>query len=496
MQQRLAEHGVRVAIDAEQILKDYESDELVYARILALGTKFLTKEDAERIIGEVKKEKEALPTSKVLEVEVKRSSDYNPLAAEYSSDVKIFHTRDVTGKSRTTGEVDDFVSYFRSRYEKLAKLLHGPSRHAYMDLGDAKRHQGQYVKAICLVSKIDKTKKGNLLLEVEDLTGKFKVLIMAPGGDKRREKAAEKGQMIVLDDVIAVIGKVAEAFLIAEDIEWPDMPITKERKLSENDVATIYLSDIHFGSKYFLDKWFERMVEWLNGRGEQKELAGKVKYIVVAGDIVDGIGIYPNQEKELLIKDAVKQYSMFDDFVNRLPDHMEVIVAPGNHDAVRRGEPMPAIGKDLITSDVISVGNPSAVSIEGIKHLIYHGTSMDSLIATLPSRPGNEISYKHPERVMLEYLKRRHLSTIYGGNPIVPEKVDYMVIEEEPDVLHCGHVHKNGYMLYRGTVLINSGTFQDRTEFQVKQGHIPTPALVPIYEMKTGKLRTLDFKTE
>jgi DNA polymerase II small subunit len=238
------------------------------------------------------------------------------------------------------------------------------------------------------------------------------------------------------------------------------------------------------------------MVEWLNGRGEQKELAGKVKYIVVAGDIVDGIGIYPNQEKELLIKDAVKQYSMFDDFVNRLPDHMEVIVAPGNHDAVRRGEPMPAIGKDLITSDVISVGNPSAVSIEGIKHLIYHGTSMDSLIATLPSRPGNEISYKHPERVMLEYLKRRHLSTIYGGNPIVPEKVDYMVIEEEPDVLHCGHVHKNGYMLYRGTVLINSGTFQDRTEFQVKQGHIPTPALVPIYEMKTGKLRTLDFKTE
>lgn len=85
---------------------------------------------------------------------------------------------------------------------------------------------------------------------------------------------------------------------------------------------------------------------------------------------------------------------------------------------------------------------------------------------------------------------------MYGGNLIIPEKVDYFVIEEEPDVLHCGHVHKNGYANYRGTLVINSGTFQDRTEYQVKQGHVPTPAIVPVYEAKYGKLKSIDFKSE
>ena len=486
MLKTLAEEGVRVALDAEELLKQCENNEDIIKRLVLLKKALVTKEDVEILIDETKKEQIEL-VNKIPEIEVKRSSGYRPLAAEYSADIKISHTRDVTGKSRTTGEVDDFISYFRSRYEKLSKMLHGPSKYTYMELNEVKKHVNQTVKTIVLVSNIRQTKKGNILLEVEDMTGSFKIVISPTRG---KEKLFEKAGTVLLDDVIAIIGKVLDPYIIADEIEWPDLPITREKKTSENDLASIYISDIHFGSRYFLDSYFELFTEWLNGRGEQKTLAGKVKYVIIAGDVIDGIGIYPNQEKELVIKDMTKQYAMFDDFVSRLPDHIEVIVAPGNHDAVRRGEPMPNIGKDLITSDVTSVGNPCTVSIEGLKHLIYHGTSIDSLIATLPN-----MSYNHPEKVMVEYLKRRHLSTIYGGNLIIPEKIDYLAIEEEPDVLHCGHVHKNGYTLYRGTVVINSGTFQDRTEFQVKQGHVPTPALVPIYEMKYGKLTTLDFKT-
>jgi DNA polymerase II small subunit len=113
---------------------------------------------------------------------------------------------------------------------------------------------------------------------------------------------------------------------------------------------------------------------------------------------------------------------------------------------------------------------------------------MDSLISSVPG-----LSYTHPERVMVEYLKRRHLSTLYGGNPIIPENIDYLIVEDPPDILHGGHVHKNGYTKYRGTVVINSGTFQDQTDFQIKQGHVPTPCLVPVYEFKHQRLRTLDF---
>jgi len=237
-----------------------------------------------------------------------------------------------------------------------------------------------------------------------------------------------------------------------------------------------------------MEGYMKEFLDWVNGRNGAEDLASKLKYIIVAGDLVDGIGIYPNQEKELTVTDIYKQYNLFDDFINSLPDHITTIVIPGNHDAVRRGEPCPALGSEYLKSDVISLGNPSTVLIEGLRHVIYHGTSIDSMISAM-----SHLSYKRPEMVMEEFLKRRHLSPIYGGNLIIPEKVDYLIIDEEPDVLHVGHIHKNGYGYYRGTLMINSGTFQARTEFQIKQGHIPTPGIVPVYEMKYARLKTLNF---
>ncbi|MBN1169742.1 DNA-directed DNA polymerase II small subunit [Candidatus Micrarchaeota archaeon] len=462
----LSARGIRLTTDAEAVLPSNPPNEL-FQKILALGKPLISREDILLLIN----------------VEVKRPSFFSPPAKEYSANIKIDHRLDVTGKSRTKGGVDNFVSHFRNRYERISRMLRRSGTGDNIDLCDVVRHINEKVRIIVLVSDVRETKKGNLLFEVEDLTGQFKVVVS-------NEKAMEKARNVLKDDVVAFSGKILEPFLIAEEIEWPDLPVIREKKRTEIDVASAYLSDIHFGSRYFLDKYLDTFSDWLHGRGEAKELAGKVKYLNIAGDIVDGIGIYPNQEKDLVVKDIYRQYQMFDDFLEDLPDHIEVIAGPGNHDAVRRGEPQPAMGKDLFESDIHRVGNPCSFSIEGIKHLMYHGTSIDSMIASVPGT-----SYSHPEKVMTEYLKRRHLSPLYGGNLIIPENVDYMVVEEPPDVLHCGHVHKNGYTQYRGTFVINSGTFQDRTDFQIKQGHVPTPALVPVYEMKYGRLHTLDFKS-
>ena len=51
-------------------------------------------------------------------------------------------------------------------------------------------------------------------------------------------------------------------------------------------------------------------------------------------------------------------------------------------------------------------------------------------------------------------------------------------------------------MTYRGTTLLNSGTFQDRTDFQVRMGHVPTPGLVPILEAMSGKMNHISFLGE
>lgn len=468
----LAEKGVRLTVDAEDLLKSRAPDQSLLDRILLLEKPLVSKQDLE-----------ALLSTGAPETEVIRPSRFAPVAKEYSSNIQLNHKRDVTGKSRTRGEVENFISYFRNRYERLSRLLRRNGVPT-VELADIRKHLNDKARVVVLVFEKRETKKGNLLLEVEDMTGTFKVVISAG----RDGKLLQKARSVLTDDVVAISGKVLEPYMIAEEIEWPDLPVVREKKAAEVDVAVAYLSDIHFGSRHFLQRQLESFVDWLHGRGEATDLAGRVKYVVIAGDIADGIGIYPNQERELVVKDIYQQYKMFDDFLQNLPDYVEVIAAPGNHDAVRRGEPQPALGKDLVSAELTCIGNPSCVAIEGISHLIYHGTSIDSMIANIPGA-----SYTHPEKVMVEYLRRRHLSPVYGGNLIIPENVDYMVIDDPPDVFHCGHVHTNGYTQYRGTLLINSGTFQERTDFQVKQGHVPTPALVPVYELKHSRLRTLDF---
>jgi len=475
--QALRDAGIRLTPEAHGFIKGDERAAANVERLLLLGKPILGKEDIEELLRDVEKVPVPVP------VEVKRASGFKPLAKEYSPDIRISEHKDISGKSRCTGTLEDFVGYFRNRFERTRRLL----KERITDLpvvnsADLKAREGQDCRIIAMVTEKRMTKKGNMLVTAEDELGSVKVVVPS---DKPCYQLAER---LLLDEVVAFDVRVLGALLIAKEITHPDIPVAHEQKLCEKDVAIVYMSDLHLGSRYFMDKHFNRFLNWLNGNEGDRELAGKVKYIEIAGDIVDGIGIYPNQEKELVVKDIFKQYEMFDTMMESIPDYIEVIVSPGNHDAVRRAEPQPFIPMELIKSDVRKVGSPSFLEIEGLKHLVYHGTSLDSIIASISG-----LDYARPEQPMLELLKRRHLSPVYGDNLIVPEARDYLVIDEVPDIMHMGHVHKNGHMQYRGTVIINSGTFQERTDFQVRMGHVPSPALVPVYEVKLGRIRTVDF---
>ncbi len=421
-------------------------------------------------------------------VVVKRPAEFRPIAKEFEPKISIDAKRDVTGKSRTKSSIDDFVKHFRNRFERISRLFpysNGDYTTIHVEDINKSTYQGTKVRVICMVYDKMKTKKGNIMLYIEDLTGIGKAIV-----SKTSSIFNQVDGEIIHDDIIALYGTIRNSFLIVDSFEFPVARKSQPELDESRDLAIAYISDTHVGSKYFIKNAFTKFIKWLNGGiKEQRDLAGMVKYVVVAGDIVDGIGIYPGQEKELVVKDVYKQYELFESYISQLPDYIEVLVIPGNHDAVRRGEPSPAISRDMIKSDrVILGGNPTFAEIEGLKHLIYHGTSMDSIISAIP-----KLSYEHPEEAMAEMLKRRHLSTIYGSNPIVPEIVDYMVIDTLPDVFHAGHVHKNGYKLFRGTLILNTGTFQERTPYQIKMGHIPTPGEVYVYRPIKKKLNSVRF---
>jgi DNA polymerase II small subunit len=465
-------------VQAEEWLSSHPNAKAVVDKLLEKPVMFVTPETLDELAAEADKIPEP--------IEVSRALSFHPAAKDFEPRFRIIDSKDVSGKSRCTGTLDDFVAHFRDRFERERKML--KARVTANPIVTTKTLKGSInstVRLVAMVTEKRPTKKGNLLIFAEDEEGTTKIVVPS------NEKCFEQSKSLIPDDIVAFDGKVTTDFLIANAITWPDMPVMREQKTSERDVAVMYLSDTHVGSKNFLEKEFSHLLSWLNGREGREDLAGKVKYIEIAGDVVDGIGIYPSQEKELSIKDIYKQYQTFCELISQLPDYITVIVSPGNHDAVRRAEPQPCIPEDLIKQNNIrSIGSPSYVDIEGLRHLVYHGTSLDSVISNVG---GLNDGYMKPEKPMLEILKRRHLSPVYGDNLIVPEKRDYMVIDDEPDVVHMGHVHRNAQMLYRGTTLINSGTFQSRTSYQIKLGHVPTPCLVPVMELATGKISHLDF---
>ncbi|MEM3030891.1 MAG: DNA-directed DNA polymerase II small subunit [Candidatus Micrarchaeia archaeon] len=484
---RLTEADRLVTADAARLIGTLEDPGYVAEQILLEKTApIVTVELVQEIVR--KREEKKIP----LPVEVVRSSGFAPAAKELEPDLRFLPDKEVTGKSRCTGSLDDFVLYFRDRHKRLESVLLGHhSNLATVPISSLRKSaRGSEVRVIGLVADKRVTKNGHILLELESEDDTAKVLAL------KSEKSGDvfsAASSVLLDDVIAVEGRLSEAFLIASQITWPDVP-PREARRAEREVCAAFVSDTHVGSRNFLEGPFKRMLSWLNGNcppGE-RELAGKVKYLFVAGDAVDGVGVYPGQENELAILDIHDQYKAFCELLAQVPNYIEVIVIPGNHDAVRRAEPQPAIGAELVKDhappNAHFLGNPSQLEVEGLRALLYHGTSLDSIIAAIPNS-----SYERPEKAMAELLKRRNLSPIYGENPIIPEHRDYMLIDEAPDLIHMGHLHKNGADRYKGTFLLNAGTWQARTSFQIRLGHVPTPCFLPVYNLRSLKLDVINF---
>ncbi|MEM0200989.1 MAG: DNA-directed DNA polymerase II small subunit [Candidatus Micrarchaeaceae archaeon] len=425
-------------------------------------------------------------------VEVIQPLDFKPIAKEYDAQYKI----NITKVEKTGNTIGDFSNFFNDRYKKLKDILN-----TRINLGRiitsnkiSEYIDGKEITVVGIVNEKFITKNGNILINVDDEEGSLRILVMKPNKFSKKESIElfEGAKKIINDEVIAVKGSISRVFIIAKSIIFPDVTI-RNRKKTEEDLAIAFTSDTHVGSKLFLEKEFLRFIEWLNGNvNYRRDLAGKIKYLVFGGDIVDGIGVYPEQDKELSISDIYKQYAAFFRYAEMIPDYIKVFIIPGNHDAVQRADPQPKLSDNLIQDfkkeNVNFLTSPSYLNINGLNVLTYHGNSLDSVIHNIVG-----CNYFKPEMAMVEILKRRHLSPIYGENPINPGRTDPLVIQEEPDILHMGHVHKNGNIEYHGTQIINSGTWQARTNYQLKLGHIPSPSLLPIYEMKKGTIQELNF---
>lgn len=400
--------------------------------------------------------------------------------------------KDTSNQSYTSGDIGNLIEYFQNRYKKLSGILsQRPELRTFQKINEITENQTD-LNLIVMITDIRSTKNGHYLIEVEDDTGSLPILV-----SKDNDELINYAKNLMKDEVIGVIAEKRAGsenqLAICKNLIDPGVPRIDRKEV---DFGTVFTSDVHIGSSTFLEDAFVRFVKWLNGdfgNEEQMEMANNVKYMIVGGDIVDGIGVYPNQDKELAIKDITAQYDEAARLLGDVRSDIKIIITPGNHDASRVAEPQPAVPEKYAKSlyklnNVEFLSNPSTVSLDGLKVLIYHGRGIDDMVMG-----SNDFSHERNDLVMREFLNKRHLAPLYGERtPLASELEDHLVIDTVPDVLHTGHVHINTYTNYKGIHCINSGTFQTQTEFQKIYNIVPTPAIVPIIDVG-GIYKPLDF---
>jgi DNA polymerase II small subunit len=401
-------------------------------------------------------------------------------------------------------EIQDFVKYFKHRYHAIETILR--NRTELQNITSISRILAKKDKEnIALIGMvIDKqiTKNNNINLTVEDPTGQIRVLI-----NKNNQENYEMAKETVLDEVIGIVGVNGDKIIFASNILLPEIPLHKELKKAQDEAYAIFLSDLHVGSIKFLPNEFNKFLKWINqetGNDKQKEIANKVKYLFIMGDLVDGVGVYPDQEKELVITDIYKQYEECARLLAQIPQNIKVIICPGNHDAMRISEPQPPIYKDFANpiwqlKNVTLVSNPALINIHssdkfpGFDVLMYHGYSFiyyADKVESIRAEGGIDRS----DLIMKFLLKRRHLAPTHSSTLYVPDaNSDPLVISKVPDFFVTGHIHKAMAANYRNITTICGSCWQEKTSFEEKLGLHPEPTRVPIINLQTREIKILRF---
>lgn len=424
------------------------------------------------------------------------------LPAEEIAPVEILKTYNKKSTKRT---YKDFVAYFNHRFKALNMILRNRSelRNATAITRVLKR-PNENTSIIGMIKSKETTKNGNIMLTMEDQTGEIKALIT-----QKKTDLLEIGKNLVLDEVIGVTGMTGEGIIFINELLYPDIPITHELKKGPEEEYLAIIGDPQVGGKEFLKQDFEKMLQWFNcklGNEDQRKIAEKTKYVIVIGDLVEGVGVYPGQEQDLEIKDIKEQYAAFTHLLKKLPKHLQIICIPGNHDAGRLAEPQLAVYKDFAEElyameNVHMISSPSWLRIgrrpgfEGFLVLLYHGYSLiyySDNVPTIRERGGQ----KRAELIMKFLLQRRHLAPSHGSNLYIPDPdEDPLVISDVPDFFITGHIHRMASANYRGVTMINASAWCDVSDDQLKRGLEPQPGRLPVVNLQTRDLRVINFYT-
>ena len=489
--------------------RDVESVKLIIERIgnytqKRIITKNLfdqNKEQAYKVFStlpeENQRELETLKIKLGLSIEISKEIE-KPKKSEHETLVNGVRVISTIPASSKKLETKDFVNYFRGRFNEMKRFLQDSPKLTNLVSINKISGNSQGTSIIGIVSDKRITKNKNILLEVEDLTGKIRILI-----NQNKPELYKEGEEISLDSVLGFIGSGNGEIFFANEIIFPDSYLT-ERKKSFAEEYALFVGDLHFGSKLFLKKGFLKFIDYLNGKLSNTPESEKIKYLFIVGDVIAGVGNYPNQERDLEIKDIEEQFIGIAELLKMIRKDIKIIISPGNHDGVRLMEPQPFLNEKYAWAlydldNVILTNNPSLVNIgamenfAGFNVLTYHGFSFPFYNNAIPSLITIG-SLNSPDKIMGYLLKNRHLAPTHASVQYFPHEEDRHIIKKIPDIFVAGHTHKSAVSYYNNILLISISSWESKTEYQEKMGNEPDFCKVPMFNLKTGAVKILDFE--
>lgn len=411
------------------------------------------------------------------------SKSWTAKASDYTDDYTVGNP---VGQSNTKGTLNDIVNLFYDRYQTIAEILRNQA--GFKASGTIKQIQkekkkGRSYNLVGIVLDVRRTKSGGKMVTMEDLSSTMSVFV-------RKDDPASA--TIFKDEVLGISGKFGDdgRMFWVDNVVYPDILPNHQNKggMEFDPVSIAFISDLHMGSKKFLESEWDKMMAWMN---TDDETAQNIKWLVLSGDVIDGIGIYPGHEENICIANSFDQYEMCARKLDELPDHITPILLPGNHDAVRPAEPQPMLehGVQQKFNSTIHVGNPARINLSGIDVLSYHGKGIDDIVPRVET-----VTYDKPQEAMKLMLQKRHLAPMWGErNALSPEEEDQMVIQSPPDIFVTGHTHAHATEWHRGIPLVVSSTFQGETDFMQMMGYKPKMGYLSVYNIQNRQFRIGQF---
>ncbi|MGM5484005.1 MAG: metallophosphoesterase [Nanobdellota archaeon] len=403
-------------------------------------------------------------------------------------------------------EIGDFVKYYNNRFNSIAEILKQRDMKNLTSIRRIKEMKDKEdVSTIGMILDINESKNGHLMITIEDKTGVMRCIFM-----NNKEQLFERAKNLVLDEVIGISGTAGKDIIFVEDFIYPDIPISNTQKKSPEEEYAVITGDMQIGTNIFYYKEFQNFINWLSGKktpSAHKNIIKKIKYLIIPGDIIEGVGIFPGQEDELVATSAKEQYHMFVEYIKQLSERIQIIICPGNHDAVRIAEPQPAFNLRYASElaempNVHLISSPGIVNIgkkpdfEGFDVLVYHGFSLPYYADKVPELR-NAGGLDKVSEVMKFYLQRRHFAPSHGSSQFIPDiRYDPLHIKKIPDIFITGHIHKISVDSYRGVTLINASAWVAPSEYQSRFGLEPDNCRAILMNLQTRDIKILNFEEE